>query len=157
MGQLLAALADSQATASPASAQPAAVAPRAPAPGFMLPTPPALSPVAEVTLPPSFCSVEARNAFHTSVYSPSVNQARANNDAATAYMRQLQSLYDQHQLSLDAETMNAIVNAARSYSQVAQTTFAMQAALVRQFSTLMAVPVVSCAQTAMAPPQPVIK
>jgi hypothetical protein len=156
MGQLLAALADSQATATPSTAQPAAVAPRAPTPAVLLPTPPALAPVAEVTLPPSFCSAEARNAFHTTVYTPSVNQARANNEAAAGYMRQLQALYDQRQLSHDPETMNAIVTAARSYSQVAQTTFSTQAALVRQFATLMALPVVPCAQTAMAPTQPLV-
>lgn len=160
MGQLLAALADSQVTAGPPAAQlasAAVMAVRAPSPAFALPAAPALSPVAEVTLPPGFCSAEARNAFHTAVYAPSVNAAKTNNDAAAGYMRQLQSLYDQRQLGHDPDTMNTIVNAARTYSQVAQTTFSMQAALVRQFGALMAVPVVPCAQTAMAPTQMVIK
>ena len=160
MGQLLAALADSQVTAALAAAQPASAAAlsvRAPSPVFALPIAPALTPVAEVTLPPVFCSAEARNAFHAAVYVPSVNAAKANNDAAASYMRQLQSLYDQRQLSHDSDTMNTIVNAARTYSQVAQTTFSMQAALVRRFGALMAVPVVPCAQTAMAPTQVSIK
>jgi hypothetical protein len=47
--------------------------------------------------------------------------------------------------------MNAIVGAAREYQQVAQTTFSMQAALVRQFSALMAVPVVACSLPGQPP------
>jgi len=113
-----------------------------------MPAQPALYPVRDVPLPPSFCSAEQRNAFHDQVYSPSVNTARRNNEAAAAYLRQLQGLYDQYQLSRDPDTMNAIVGAARTYEQVAQTTFSMHAGLVRQFSALMAVPVVPCAQQA---------
>ncbi len=151
LGQLLAALASSQVSSgapvapAPAAAQLATVQP-APRTGFAVPQQPALSPVGSVTLPQSFCSAEARNAFHDTVYAPAVNAAKQNNDAAAAYMRQLQSLYDQYQLSHDGETSNAIVGAARTYQQVAQTTFSMQAALVRQFSALMAVPLVPCAQ-----------
>ena len=175
MGQLLAALANSQTTNSqstsgqtspvpanaasmptPVAYQPPA-APRVQSPGFVIPAQPALSPVAEVALPPSFCSAEARNAFHASVYVPSVNAARQNNDAAAAYMRQLQSLYDQYQLSRDPDTMNAIVGAARAYQQVAQATFSTQGALVRQFSALMAVPVVACSQPGQPPAQTLIK
>ena len=159
LGQLLAALANSQVTGAAAPAapatvqlvatQPATVAPAPPRPlaaGYVVPAQPALVPVAAVALPPSFCSAEARNAFHDTVYLPSVNAAKQNNDAAAAYMRQLQSLYDQYQLSHDPDTMNAIVGAARTYQQVAQTTFSMQSALVRQFSALMTVPVVACSQ-----------
>lgn len=162
LNQLLAALATSQTNGAPVAmvaAQPAvagpalvaAAAPRTQAPGFALPPQPALSPVPAVALPPSFCSAEARNAFHDTVYLPSVNTAKANNDAAADYMRQLQSLYDQFQLSHDPDTMNAVVTTARNYSQVAQTTFSMQAALVRQFSMLMAVPVVPCSQPGQPP------
>jgi hypothetical protein len=173
LGQLLAALANSQTTggagapnaasapaSAPASAvvQPVAmVSPAAPVAqhpttaGFVLPPQPALSPVPQVALPPSFCSAEARNAFHDTVYAPSVNTARQNNEAAADYLRRLQALYDQYQLSHDPDTMNAIVGAARTYGQVAQTTFAMQAALVRQFPALMAVPVVPCAQPTQPP------
>ncbi len=164
LGQLLAALANSQvaggtAPAAPVTMQLSASQPAlsAPAPimapasrtlaaGFVLPAQPALVPVATVALPPSFCSAEARNAFHDTVYLPSVNAARQNNDAAAAYMRQLQSMYDQYQLSHDPDTMNAVVVAARTYQQVAQTTFSMQSALVRQFGALMSVPVVPCSQ-----------
>jgi len=165
LGQLLAALANSQTTggagapsAASAVVQPVAmVSPAAPAAqhpttaGFVLPPQPALSPVPQVALPPSFCSAEARNAFHDTVYAPSVNTARQNNEAAADYLRRLQALYDQYQLSHDPDTMNAIVGAARTYGQVAQTTFAMQAALVRQFPALMAVPVVPCAQPTQPP------
>ena len=47
--------------------------------------------------------------------------------------------------------MNAIVAAARGYQPVAQTTFSTQAALVRQFTALMAVPVVPCSQPGQPP------
>ena len=175
LGQLLAALATSQsnegaaqANASPAAQQPAVMqsatlvsgpVAAAPAPialalpvphptavSFAMPAQPALSPVPAVAFPPSFCSAEQRNAFHDQVYAPSVNTARRNNEAAAGYLHQLQALYDQYQLSRDPDTMNAIVAAARTYGQVAQTTFSMQAALLRQFPALMAVPVVACAQ-----------
>jgi hypothetical protein len=178
LGQLLAALANSQISGAPAVAatpapvqavavQPAVVTPapmlvasaasRTLAVGFAMPAPPALSPVPAVALPPSFCSAEARNAFHDAVYAPSINTAKQNNDAATAYMRQLQSLYDQYQLSHDPDTMNAIVGAARTYQQVAQTTFSMQSALVRQFTALMAVPVVPCSQAGQPPATTLVK
>ena len=132
--------------AAPLAGSPAPAAPRTLAAGFVLPAQPALVPVAAVALPPSFCSAEARNAFHDTAYLPSVNAAKQNNDAAAAYMRQLQTMYDQYQLSHDPDTMNAIVGAARTYQQVAQTTFSMQSALVRQFAALMTVPVVPCSQ-----------
>ena len=162
MGQLLAALANSQTTSNPVAVQnqaayQAPVAPRTLSPGFALPVQPELAPVASVALPPSFCSAEARNAFHATVYTPSVNAARQNNEAASAYMHQLQALYDQYQLSRDPDTMNGIVAAARNYQQVAQTTFSVQAALVRQFSALMAVPVVPCSEPAQPPGQTLVK
>ena len=53
--------------------------------------------------------------------------------------------------------MNGIVAAARNYQQVAQTTFSVQAALVRQFSALMAVPVVPCSEPAQPPGQTLVK
>jgi hypothetical protein len=171
LNQLLGALARSQITgptgsapAPAASAQPTMVtSPRVEqatvaqpparvlAVGFVMPAPPTLSPVPTVALPPSFCSAEARNTFHDSVYLPSVNIAKQNNDAAAAYMRQLQSTYDQYQLSHDPDTMNEIVGAARTYQQVAQTTFSMESALVRQFNALMAVPLVPCSQPGQPP------
>lgn len=159
LGQLLAALANSQtagsAPAASAPPQPAlavsAATPPAPArntlaAGFALPPAPQLLPVPAVALPPSFCSAEARNAFHDTVYAPAVTAAKTNNDNAAAYMRQLQSIYDQYQLSHDPDTMNAIVATARGYQPTAQMTFAAQSALVRQFAALMAVPVVPCTQ-----------
>lgn len=162
LGQLLAALANSQTAGAPApTPAPAPVAmavpvaePARPAPaarstlaaGFALPPAPQLLPVPAVALPPSFCSAEARNAFHDTVYAPAVSAAKQNNDNAAAYMRQLQATYDQYQLSHDPDTMNAVVAAARGYQPTAQTTFAAQSALVRQFAALMAVPVVACTQ-----------
>lgn len=151
-------------SAAPALAAPAIMAPlalpsssRTLAAGFFVPAQPALTPVAGVALPASFCSAEARNAFHDTVYVPSINAAKQNNDAAAAYMRELQAMYDQYQLSHDPDTMNAIVAAARGYQPVAQTTFSMQSALVRQFTALMAVPVVPCSQPGQPSPTTLAK
>jgi hypothetical protein len=162
LGQLLAALAGSQATSpqgggavpavAPAPGGPVATVsvpvtspPRPTSAGFVVPPRPAMLAVPAVALPARFCSAEARNAFHDEVYAPSVAAARHNNEAAVGYMQQLQSLYDRYQLSHDPDTMNAVVEASRAYQPVAQDAFAAQAALVHEFGTLMAVPVVSCA------------
>ena len=142
-------VASTPAPLAPAVAAPAGFAPIAVRPtavSFAMPAPPTLTPVPPVAFPPSFCSAEQRNAFHDQVYAPSVSVAKRNNEATAGYLRQLQALYDQYQLSRDPDTMNAIVVAARNYEQVAQTTFSMQGQLVRQFPALMAVPVVPCAQ-----------
>lgn len=163
MGELLAALANSQATGDQSAQAPASqpqsppAAPRMQQASYAIPPQPPLWPVPNVTLPPAFCSVEARNTFHATVFQPAVNTAKRNNDAAVGYMRQLQSLYDQYQLSHDVATSNAIASAAQSYQQLAQTTFSMQAALVRQFNTLMAVPVVNCSHLAQVPADAMVK
>ncbi|MCX7285081.1 MAG: hypothetical protein NTX28_13715 [Novosphingobium sp.] len=113
--------------------------------GFALPARPALPPVAELTLPASFCSAEQRNAFYETRYKPVLEQARANNAAAIAHMQVLQQTYDSHQLSRDPTPMNALAAEAREYQQqVAAVTYSRQAAVVRQFDTVMAVPVTSC-------------
>ena len=128
----------------------------APAPRFAVPPPPTLVAVPPVVMPRTFCSADERNAFHDSVYVSSVNLARRNNEAAVAYMKQLQDLYDQHQLSHDPETMNLLAAAARDYQPVSQDTFGVQSMLVQMFNTLMAVPIVPCMQLsqASAPPMP---
>lgn len=164
--QLLAALAGSQSiggsthaasaamarapdAAQGAQANPSPIAARANlAAGFALPPAPVLAPVPAVTLPPGFCSAEARNAFHDTVYVTAVNTAKTNNDAAAAYMRQLQSLYDEYKLRHDPDTMNEIASASQNYQKVAESTFLAQATLVREFNTLMAVPITPCNQPA---------
>lgn len=158
LGQLLAALAGSQGSgpdAGPARpANPDLVTGNAavthPArqslsAGFALPASPAMVPVPSVTLPASFCSAEARNAFHDSVYDPAVKAARENNEAAVAHMKDLQALYDQYERSHDPDTMNEVAAAAHAYQPTAENAFSVQAALVHQFAMLMAVPLVPCA------------
>ena len=113
--------------------------------GFALPVRPALQEVADLPLPTSFCSAEQRNAFYETRYKPALELARANNAAAIAHMQALQQAYDSHQLSRDPTPMNALASEARDYQQqVAAVTYSRQAAVVRQFDAVMAVPVTSC-------------
>jgi len=112
--------------------------------GFALPARPVLSAVPGLTLPGSFCSAEARNAFHDSTYVTAVETAKRNNDATIAYMHQLQDLYDRNQLSGDINPMNALASEARAYGPMAAAAFAAQSALVNAFQALMAVPIIAC-------------
>ncbi len=113
--------------------------------GFALPQRPAMAEVPGVALPPSFCSADARNQFHNGPYIAAVEAAKRNTDAANAYMRQLQDLYDHNQLNGDFNPMNALASEARAYGPAASAAFAVQSALVSAFNALMAVPIVPCA------------
>lgn len=113
--------------------------------GFALPARPALLDVADLPLPASFCTAEQRNTFYEMRYKPVLEMARANNAAAIAHMKTLQDAYDSHQLSRDPAPMNALAAEARDYQQqVAAVTYSRQAAVVRQFDAVMAVPVNAC-------------
>lgn len=106
---------------------------------------PFLIPVPEVVLPAYFCSNDARNAFHNNAYRPAVEVATRNNEAAVAYLRQLQQTYDRGQLGRDTAVLNAIAAEARAYQAEAARAYSVQAALVRQFDVMMAVPLQPCA------------
>lgn len=119
--------------------------------GFALPLRPSLADVPDLPLPGAFCSAEQRNAFYETRYKPVLEQARSNNAAAVAHMHRLQQAYDSYQLSRDPAPMNAIAAEARDYQQqVAAMTYSRQAALVRQFDAIMAVPVSACQVAAAA-------
>lgn len=133
----LARLASAQMTPSAQTAPVVAAAPHA------LPARPEFAAVPLVTLPASFCSVSDRNRFHAAVYAPAMAMAARNNDAAVAYMHQLQSLYDSNQLG-DERLRVAIVTEAGAFRQQASLTYAIQDRMVRQFDQLMAVPVQPC-------------
>lgn len=109
---------------------------------------PFLMPVPEVVLPAYFCSNDARNQFHNSAYRPAVEVATRNNEAAVAYLRQLQQTYDRGQLGRDTAVLNAIAAEARAYQAEAARAYSAQAALVRQFDVMMAVPLRTCAAPA---------
>ncbi|WP_292931473.1 hypothetical protein [Novosphingobium sp. PASSN1] len=106
---------------------------------------PLLLPVPDVALPGSFCSNDARNLFHNNTYRPAVEVATRNNEAAIAYLRQLQQTYDRGQLGRDTAVLNAIAAEARAYQAEAARAYTVQAALVRQFDALMTVPLRPCA------------
>ncbi|KUR70160.1 hypothetical protein AQZ52_14955 [Novosphingobium fuchskuhlense] len=141
------------ATLQPVSA-PAAVPAPATAPGPIVPAAapvasyssarPLLLPVPNVVLPSYFCSIDARNEFHNSAYRPAVEIATRNNEAAVAYLRQLQQTYDRGQLGRDTAVLNAIAAEARAYQAEAARAYAVQTALVHQFDALMAVPLRTC-------------
>lgn len=119
--------------------------------GFTLPARPVLSDVADLPLPATFCSAEQRNAFYETRYKPVLEQARSNNAVAIGHMQKLQQIYDSYQLSRDPAPMNALAAEARDYQQqVAATTYSRQAALVRQFDAIMAVPLAACPVTVAA-------
>ena len=150
LGQMLAELARTQETPAPGTAAPstlpAAVAPVSPVSSrYALPPHPQMAPVPDVALPASFCSAEERNRFHDMVYRPAVHAAKRNNDAAVAFLKQLQGVYDGYELGKDTEAMNALAAEARAYQADAATTFSQQAALVRTFDDLFAVPIAPCA------------
>lgn len=109
---------------------------------------PLLLPVPDVPLPAYFCSNDARNLFHNNAYRPAVEVATRNNEAAVLYLRQLQQTYDRGQLGRDTAVLNAIASEARAYQAEAARAYTVQAALVRQFDALMAVPLRACAATA---------
>jgi hypothetical protein len=139
--QPLAAAAPVQAAYAPApAATPAALTPAV----SYASARPLLLPVPEVLLPAYFCSIDARNQFHNSAYRPAVEVATRNNEAAVAYLRQLQQTYDRGQLGRDTAVLNAISAEARSYQSEAARAYTLQAALVRQFDALMAVPLRPC-------------
>ncbi len=119
-------------------------------PDFRLPPRPQLVAIPPLVFPASFCSAEARNAFHDGPYVTAVEAAKRNNDAAIAYMHQLQDLYDTNQLRGDSNPVNAVAAESQSYSPVAAAAFTAQSTLVSAFSTLMAVPIRACE----APKQP---
>ncbi|WP_225204916.1 hypothetical protein [Novosphingobium huizhouense] len=154
LGQMLAELARTQETPAPGigaagtgapAALPAAVAAVSPVSDrHGLPPRPHMASVPDVALPSSFCSAEARNLFHDSIYRPAVDAAKRNNDAAVAYLKTLQGIYDGYDLGHDTEAMNALAAEARAYQAEAATTFSQQAALVRAFDELMAVPIAPC-------------
>lgn len=137
----------------------AAAAPAAPAPVAAL-TPaatpvasyasgrPLLLPVPQVLLPAYFCTNDARNEFHNNAYRPVVELATHNNEAAVTYLRQLQQTYDRGQLGRDTAVLNAIAAEARAYQSEAARAYSVQAALVREFDVLMAVPIRTCAAPA---------
>lgn len=144
--------------AAPAPAQPVyAPAPAAPAAALTPAATPAVSyasarpflmPVPEVILPAYFCSNDARNQFHNNAYRPAVEVATRNNEAAVAYLRQLQQTYDRGQLGRDTAVLNAIAAEARAYQSEAARAYTVQATLVRQFDAMMAVPLRTCTASA---------
>lgn len=151
LGQLLADLARSQQTPAPGAGTPSAaplppaVAPVSPVSArYVVPQRPQMVAVPDLVLPPGFCSAEDRNRFHDTVYRPAVDAAKRNNDAAVAYLKQLQGIYDGYDLGKDTAAMNALAAEARAYQADAAATFSQHAALVRAFDALMAVPLQPC-------------
>ncbi len=95
-------------------------------------------------MPAGFCSALARNVFHDGVYQTAIAAAKSNNEAASGYLRQLQSLYDAYQIGQDYDALNTLAAEARVFHPEAANAFAKQSALVEKFGSLMAVPIQPC-------------
>ena len=111
-------------------------------------TRPLMVPVPDVAMPAFFCSSDARNTFHNSTYRPAVEAATRNNELAVTYLRQLQQTYDRGQVGSDNAALNVIAAEARAYQAEAARAYSVQAALVRQFDVLLAVPLRTCIASA---------
>ena len=103
-----------------------------------------LARVPALTLPDHFCSADLRNAFYEADYKPALEVARRNNDDAATYIQQLQRIYDGYGLGQDTDAMNRIAAESSAFQPVARDAYTVQSALVRQFDSLMAVPITPC-------------
>lgn len=113
--------------------------------GFSVPPRPELQKVPDLLLPSVFCSAEQRNAFHEAQYSPVMEIARLNNEAAVSHMQRLQQVYDSLQLARDPNPMNAVAEEARTYQKdVATPVYNQQLGMVQKFDAIMSVPIASC-------------
>jgi hypothetical protein len=131
---LLAALAQSQVTGN------ALAAAKAPA----LPARPIMATVPTLTIPDHFCSAEARNQYHDTVYKPAMAVAAANNESAIGYLQALDAQYHAFGAQSDAAGMNAMAAGSRSYQPVASEAFATSNAYLHLFERIMAAPIKAC-------------
>lgn len=109
-----------------------------------LPAIPQMAQVPPVPIPPTFCSALDRNSYHDNVYRPARRVAQENNRAATAYLRELQALYDGFEPQRDFERMNLIADAAQAYEPIADDTYDVTVSYDSLFERLMAVRIVDC-------------
>lgn len=109
-----------------------------------LPPRPVLATLADLTLPGSFCSAQARNDFHERSYTPLVAQADRNNLTAIAHMDMLRARFDAAKARADYTGMNRLALEAQSYEEVAQRAYQARAALDGVFSRIMSTPLAGC-------------
>jgi hypothetical protein len=131
---LLAALAQSQMTGATSAADAAAA----------LPARPVLAAVPTLTPPDHFCSAEARNQYHDTVYKPALAIATANNASAIRYLQALDAQYRTFGAQSDAAGMNTVAAGSKAYQPVANDAFATSNAYLRLFERIMATPITGC-------------
>ena len=127
--------------------QAAAAAPTAPTVAAVpspLPPRPALASVPDVVLPASFCSAEARNAFHDSAFLPARTLALENNRITIEHMDHLRALYDQFGRDGDVERQTLVAHESGAYKPVADAAFAASVEVDRLYGAILAVPVQPC-------------
>ncbi len=108
-----------------------------------LPPRPVLQTAPEVNIPPTFCSLQARNKFHDDVYAPARTIAYANNEAAAHYISDLDALRREYQSQINGFYV-VVVKESQDYKAVADTQFAISEQYRKLFDTLMDRPVGHC-------------
>ncbi|WP_242150799.1 hypothetical protein [Sphingomonas sp. BAUL-RG-20F-R05-02] len=109
-----------------------------------LPAPPVLMPVPTIAVPERFCSAEARNQFHDTVYKPAMTLAAANNAATIRYLQTLDAQYRASGAQRDAAGMNAVAAGSKAYQPVAGAAFATSNVYLKLFDRIMATPIARC-------------
>lgn len=110
----------------------------------ILPAPPVLAALPTLTVPDHFCSAQARNQYHDTVYKPAMAMAAANNASAIGYLKALDVQYRAFGVQSDANGMNAVAAGSKAYQPVANAAFATSNVYLRLFDRIMATPIKGC-------------
>jgi Spy/CpxP family protein refolding chaperone len=114
---------------------------------IQLPPRPALLSAVVPSLPSSFCSAEARNAFHDTVFKPAIDRASNANKAAIAHMAFLRQNYDEARAKGDINTANALARESKSFEAIAQSVYEARSAFDPLFNRILEAPIAHCAGT----------
>ncbi|MBA4094606.1 MAG: hypothetical protein C0489_11030 [Candidatus Accumulibacter sp.] len=109
-----------------------------------VPAAPALAAVPALTLPARFCSAEARNVFHETVYRNAKAIADENSRKTIDHARAIQTVYDRFAAEHDAPAMPTVARTAAAYQAVAAEAYRESSAIAARHSEVMAVPIGDC-------------
>ena len=107
---------------------------------LVMPNRPGFALVSTPGLPASFCSAQARNQFHDTVFKPALAQADQNNSSAIAYMQVLQQLFDAAGQKNDQAKMGPFSSEAQSFRPVASQVHDNRLSFDKLFTQMMALP-----------------
>lgn len=109
-----------------------------------VPPSPALATVPALTLPARFCSAEARNAYHETIYKNAKAVADENSRKTIEHAQAIQAVYDRFAAEHDAPAMTTVARAAAAYQTVAAEAYRESSAIAARHAEVMAVPVGDC-------------